>query len=81
MATKPPNGPPPPQRQQVPVLRTTMLHHFAFAVAPRPDGGRVLTITVPPGEQLVFPFDAEPANALGRQLLGPSIAVPDGPLQ
>jgi hypothetical protein len=65
----------------VPVLRTTMLHHFNWAVAPRPDGGRVLTITVPPGEQIVLPFDADPANSLGRAMLAPSIAVPDAPLQ
>jgi hypothetical protein len=80
MAPKPPNGTPRPQ-QQVPVLRTTMLHQFSFAVAPQPGGGRVLTITVPPGEQIVLPFDADPANSLGRAMLAPSIAVPDAPLQ
>lgn len=64
------------QPQGIPLLRTTVLHQFGWAVVPQPDGGRVLQVDTPTGERFILPFDADAALQAGHALSAPNVAVP-----
>lgn len=69
--------PPAPQNQvQIPITKTSIHHQFISEVQDLPNGGRQLTIVLFNGEVLAFPFEREPAEQLGRQLLAPRVEVP-----
>lgn len=65
-----------PMQQQLPagVLKQVTYHAFEVAIAPQPDGSRVLIFTTP-FEQLVFAMNGPAALELGRKLTAPTVEV------
>lgn len=76
--------PPPPR--PVPVLEIRQYPQFGYAVdrAGQDGKGRILSIYLPNGRRLDFPFDEDAAKELSERLLAPSvpgaggIVLPDG---
>lgn len=78
--------PPQPQSMQIPVLKIVQYPQFGFTVerAGQDGKGRILSIYLPEGERLDFPFDEESSKGLSERLLAPSVpgaggvVLPDG---
>lgn len=64
-----------PQAMAMPPVKETVYPYVEFQLATAPDGRRIL-IFVTPFEKLMFPFDPDKAEQLGKALAAPSVVVP-----
>jgi hypothetical protein len=67
---------PPPQEVNVPVLEQRTYMQLLFVkTAPLPDGGNAVQFLDAGGVLHVFPLNGEIAQALGQQLVAPSVQI------
>lgn len=64
------------QQPELPVIRTTLVHAFAWEAVIGEDGQAELAFTSLDGERMLYTLDRENRTKLGRMLTAPSIEVP-----